>query len=429
MKNIFTLTIVVIIINLPISAQWTEQYHKNMMLFSSAFFVDESNGFVVGTNLDSYTGIIYGTTNGGVEWFNVPGTGDPLSSVWFSEPTIGFAVGNGGTIIKTTDGGGFWSNRPSGTSKSLSEVFFISPNVGWVVGSHNTDGVVILKTTDQGETWVDKSISLPGILSDVYFTDNNKGWAVGYRQEDLGGGHYRYDNIILKTTDGGENWVNDPSGIYDLALEAVYFTNETTGWVGGSRDHYDPLGDTYIAILKTTDGGSSWVSQVSNKTGGIGSIKFCDEIVGWAAGGGNYKTTDGGESWIHQNLTDIRLNNMFFVNPTTGWGTAVHRIYKYQSPSGIDEQEEQPSDYLLSQNFPNPFNPTTVIEYKIPELNFVTLKVYDVLGNEIVTLVNEEKSAGSYEVEFYGVGVVSGIYFYRLQAGDFIETKKMVLMK
>jgi hypothetical protein len=86
-------------------------------------------------------------------------------------------------------------------------------------------------------------------------------------------------------------------------------------------------------------------------------------------------------------------------------------------------------EYRLEQNYPNPFNPITNIQYQIPELNFVTLKVYDVLGNEIATLVNEENPAGSYKVKFDGAELASGIYFYRLQAGSFFETKKMVLMK
>ena len=81
------------------------------------------------------------------------------------------------------------------------------------------------------------------------------------------------------------------------------------------------------------------------------------------------------------------------------------------------------------QNFPNPFNPITTIKYQIPKLSFVTLKVYDVLGKEIAILVNEEKSAGEYEIEFDGNNLTSGIYFYRLQAGNFVETKKMVILK
>jgi hypothetical protein len=95
-----------------------------------------------------------------------------------------------------------------------------------------------------------------------------------------------------------------------------------------------------------------------------------------------------------------------------------------------DEPEStNPKTYLLSQNYPNPFNPTTTIKYQIPELSFVTIKVYDVLGNEISTLVNEEKPVGSYEVEFNATALPSGIYFYRLQAGSFVETKKMILLK
>ncbi len=86
-------------------------------------------------------------------------------------------------------------------------------------------------------------------------------------------------------------------------------------------------------------------------------------------------------------------------------------------------------EYSLSQNYPNPFNPKTTINYEIPELSFVTLKVYDVLGGEVATLVNEEKSVGSYELEFNTTYIPSGVYFYRLQAGDFVEIKKMVFIK
>ncbi len=92
-------------------------------------------------------------------------------------------------------------------------------------------------------------------------------------------------------------------------------------------------------------------------------------------------------------------------------------------------EEYTANEFVLEQNYPNPFNPATIIKYQIPQLSFVTLKVYDVLGNEITNLVNEEKPIGSYEVEFNGMELPSGIYFYRLQAGSFVETKKMVLLK
>jgi hypothetical protein len=101
-------------------------------------------------------------------------------------------------------------------------------------------------------------------------------------------------------------------------------------------------------------------------------------------------------------------------------------------PIGIRNETDGnavPKEYALLQNYPNPFNPNTTIKYQVPELNFISLKVYDVLGSEIVTLVNEEKSIGNYEVEFDALKFPSGVYFYKIQAGSFIETKKMVLMK
>jgi len=88
-----------------------------------------------------------------------------------------------------------------------------------------------------------------------------------------------------------------------------------------------------------------------------------------------------------------------------------------------------PNDYLLYQNYPNPFNPVTKIKYSVPQFTQVTIKVFDMLGNEIETLISEEKQAGTYEITWYAESLPSGIYFYRLQAGSFVETKKMVLMK
>jgi len=88
-----------------------------------------------------------------------------------------------------------------------------------------------------------------------------------------------------------------------------------------------------------------------------------------------------------------------------------------------------PDKFFLSQNYPNPFNPKTIINYQLSMFNYVTLKVYDATGKEVATLVNEKQNAGSYEVEFNGEGLPSGIYFYKLEAGDFVETKRMVLLK
>jgi len=94
-----------------------------------------------------------------------------------------------------------------------------------------------------------------------------------------------------------------------------------------------------------------------------------------------------------------------------------------------DEQEIIPTVYKLNQNYPNPFNPSTVINYQIPEEGFVTLKIYDILGSEVKILVNENKPVGSYNIHFDASDLASGIYIYRLTAGSFISTKKMLMIK
>jgi hypothetical protein len=89
----------------------------------------------------------------------------------------------------------------------------------------------------------------------------------------------------------------------------------------------------------------------------------------------------------------------------------------------------QPLNYTLEQNYPNPFNPSTRIKFQIPISNQVTLKVFDVLGREVKALVNEEMKAGSYETTFDAKGLASGVYYYRIQAGNFVETKKLMLLR
>jgi hypothetical protein len=117
-------------------------------------------------------------------------------------------------------------------------------------------------------------------------------------------------------------------------------------------------------------------------------------------------------------------------------GIAGFQIYRnlFVIPVSVETEKTMVDNFILEQNYPNPFNPTTKIKFEIPgqarnDNALVTLKVYDVLGNEITTLVYEEKSTGEYEVEFNGTGLPSGVYFYQLKAGNFIETKKMVLLK
>mgnify|MGYP000659287679 CR=1 FL=1 len=130
--------------------------------------------------------------------------------------------------------------------------------------------------------------------------------------------------------------------------------------------------------------------------------------------------------WYYAPETDIEGNprpNPVGTKPDMG-------AYESQYPSGVIEQNpEFPTEFSLSQNYPNPFNPNTKISWQSPVDSWQTLKVYDVLGNEVVTLVDQELSAGNHEVVFDASRFYSGVYFYQLKVNDFIETKKMVLLR
>ncbi|MCW9095100.1 MAG: T9SS type A sorting domain-containing protein [Ignavibacteriaceae bacterium] len=118
--------------------------------------------------------------------------------------------------------------------------------------------------------------------------------------------------------------------------------------------------------------------------------------------------------------------NAGYKNPSLRWDSSMISI---TTVTNINENELNPTAFKLYDNYPNPFNPSTTLRYSIPEASFTTLKVYDELGKEVATLVNETKSAGTYEVEFSAKDLASGIYYYTLQAGSFSKTNKMILMK
>lgn len=129
-------------------------------------------------------------------------------------------------------------------------------------------------------------------------------------------------------------------------------------------------------------------------------------------------------------VIDTNGSNQQFItnNSANDWAPA----WRPDSSVGIDDQaveNNMPKSVKLFQNYPNPFNPSTTINYSVPELSIVTLKIYDVLGNEIATLINEEKPAGDYKITFIADNLPSGVYFYQLKAKNYIETNKMVLMK
>ena len=128
--------------------------------------------------------------------------------------------------------------------------------------------------------------------------------------------------------------------------------------------------------------------------------------------------------------TDLTISQLTVLVDIGNDGTIDDTLYLNNTVS-VEEQGFLgiPKEFNLSQNYPNPFNPVTRIRYSIPQTSFVTIKVYDILGSEVATLINEEKPAGNYEVEFQAESLPSGVYLYKLQTGSFVATKKMLLLK
>ncbi|UCH66851.1 MAG: T9SS type A sorting domain-containing protein [Ignavibacterium sp.] len=153
--------------------------------------------------------------------------------------------------------------------------------------------------------------------------------------------------------------------------------------------------------------------------------------------GGEGEARDGWKKigFVNGSGTTTETRDYSYIDRTVNAGTYFYRLKQidfngqYEYSDEIEVVVYAPLTFRLGQNYPNPFNPSTTIKYAISSKQFVSIKVYDVLGNEIATLVNEEKPAGVYQVEFNEIGLPSGTYFYRLQAGAYIQTKKMLLIK
>ena len=392
-------------------AQWYSQNTGTTVNLNSVQFKDTINGWIFGD-----LGTILRTTNGGTDWISQPsGTTANLNSVHFEGEDLGWAVGDSGIIINTSDGGLTWTKQQISPEYTFKGVYFIDESSGWIVGAG--DSSLVIRTTDGGINWTQQSCIGYG-LYDVWFTDLINGITVGR-------------DWIFRTTDGGENWTIQHYGRLAFFCE-LFFVDSNNGWVVSN----------YGDLLNTTDGGATWSGGLFWSLFGV---SFADVSNGTVVGyeGSIYRTTDGGIIWAEQSSgTTNNLLDVCFIDTNNGWLVGEGGTILYTTNGGVSFIEEEvidevPTGFLLSQNFPNPFNPSTSIKYQVASISFVSLVVYDILGNEIETLINEEKSAGTYEITWYAANLPSGVYFYQLKTVDlstgsgqvFLQTKKMILMK
>jgi len=144
------------------------------------------------------------------------------------------------------------------------------------------------------------------------------------------------------------------------------------------------------------------------------------------------KSVDNGQTWTDHTgeLNNQLVYNLKFASDSRVLAATQSGVYRSSSQTLINiSGNNLPDKFLLKQNYPNPFNPNTKINFSVPVNSLVTLKIYDVLGKEVMTLINEQKPAGNYAAEFNGANLSSGIYFFRMEAGEFIDVKRMMMIK
>lgn len=378
--------------------------------FNAIAVIDQDTAYYTGQNWNTLQDArIYKTTDGGATWtqqYRNTGVGAFFNSIAFWDADNGVAacdpVGGSFLIVTTTDGGATWNEVPAANLPAPkpneyagfgdtggTTLFVEGKNKAWF-GTGNAAPIRVIKSTDQGKTWTSVSTPLPTSgdfsgISTVAFADSLTGFAGGYKSS-----YSKTETMLVKTTDGGQSWNLVPA--LNLHLSTLQFVPNTNN----------------------------------------------NMLVASSAQGTAY-SNDAGDTWQILPSTQPTFA-LSFVSPTVGWAASYSpsgKIFKFAgelSTAVAERPSAQPSGFHLAQNYPNPFNPTTVIRYEIPQAAQVQLAIYNLLGEKVRTLVDAKESAGVQQVTWDGRNdrgerVSSGVYLYRLAAGEFKMTKRLLLMK
>jgi len=412
MKNIFLILITVVCISNNCNSQtgWYQQKSNFDNSLLSISFLNSNTGIVVGA-----FGKILITRDGGLNWDSSKiSTNISFLSVCILDSNIVLVSGYDRKIYKTTNFGESWYRITSvNNGFDLNEIKFPDKSTGYIASSLG----VILKSTNVGESWYTLQHPEP-FAKNFYsldFIDANTGYVVGH-----GGSSSR--SPILKTTNGGVNWTRQES-LTPSSLYSVKFINPDTGIICAGE------------IIRTTNGGNNWL-RLNSLTNSVTKLAYVNNQIIYAVGGNGtiIKSSNGGVNWIQQvSNTTNHLSGVCFVDEFTGYAVGANGIILKTTTGGTvginTINTTIPESFHLYQNYPNPFNPVTNLEIGISKLEFVSLKIYDMLGKEVTMLANAYMNPGTYKYEFDASGLTSGVYFYKLEAGDFIETKKMSLIK
>ena len=353
----------------------------------------------------TYGAGLYKTTNGGSSWI-------PLPTVANAYLLTSLAADDSGKIVVGTWGYGLLRQAGADTSwqtMAYGHFYSIATSPGGVILAGN-DGGKVLHSTDYGHTW-----SMDSVTNQPVFCVAE------------GGDGYLYAGTFQKgffrSSDSGKTWTQKNSGLSNLIVRSLMV-----------RQLDVLLAATDGGLSKSTDRGDSWTSV----TTGLYSVRCMLSVgtPGIIAGGwkGLSYSSDGGTTWdlVNDGLWPPEVRSVAI--DAEGYfyaGMANGGVFRSTAATGAREGglSSLPSVCTLEQNYPNPFNPRTVVSSQLPVASNVRLVVYDVLGREVAVLVDERRVAGFYQDVFDGKGFASGVYIYRLAAGSFVTSRRMVLLK
>jgi len=429
MKRFFLIILFLVASNLLYSQnEWIKLNSPTSLKIQKLFCIDSLNCWAAGDS-----GLIIHTSNGGTNWtVQNSGVSELIQDIFFMNNNLGYAVSArfdsifGSYVLKTTNGGSNWTKELFGIeNKFFHAIYFLDSLNGWVAGSPSQS---FYGTSDGGVTW--NSPRFNGDYSDlpvqkILFFSKQYGFACGGMHDLIG--------VIWKTTDAGLNWSSKSMGFEPLR-ELHFIDSLNIIGVGGDFEYG-------AAIARTSDGGDNWIYELPGFLGTATGLSFRKKNEAWACLGSESKfivSVDSGKTWnVNNTLNNAAIYDLVFTDSLHGFAVGDSGVilkFKY-NPTDVSDYNINnfPSSFSLFQNYPNPFNPSTKISWQSLVSSWQTLKVYDVLGNEVATLVDEYKPAGNHETLFNTSTIKhqpsSGIYFYQLKAGSSVETKKMLLLR
>jgi photosystem II stability/assembly factor-like uncharacterized protein len=430
-------TILVLLVSLTSWSQWERQNSTVGATLWDICFIDSLYGWAVGDS-----GTIVSTSDGGATWTRIMGPIDGVAfgQVEFLDRLTGFVAGNTVRLLQTTNGGLTWERRDSLFDPNLGVRGFQFLNcsyglIGLINPGQNSWADrkgVLLKTCDAGRTWsvLQEKDSL--LIGTVCFLDTSLGytfWSPGMDN---------FDNTdVYQTQNGGSGWTHTGTIAMEMGVRRGKCLPRGTIWAIG------------LSTSRSVDSGRTWKSWnwfspvlAGQKRFVARDLEVLDADNVWLVGnaftsasdneGMLLRTSNSGQDW----WPDLEVASSGFqalsVVSGKAWiaGMGGLIMHSRNIVSGIALKTKSPSTHFeLHQNYPNPSNPSTTIRYTLPQRSHVTLTMFNALGQLVSTLVNGEEDPGYHEVKFDGSGLASGVYFYRLSAGSFVKTMKMLSLR